>query len=70
MGWPDLHLSHNSKNNMVWQQKYYQYTWTESEVYQFDYKYDGDGYPKELIQQLRNPVTKAHLSTIKTVFSY
>lgn len=67
---PDLFLTYNSKHNVTWQQKSYHATLPEFEPYEFDYTYDTDDYPKELITKYRSALTYAHAYTMKTVYNY
>jgi hypothetical protein len=70
MNWPDLFLSHSSKNNMNWQARTYYGSYPINVVYSFEYKYDSEGYPIELIRRYKSYITGQHLFTTKTTFSY
>ncbi|HEX2606860.1 MAG TPA: hypothetical protein VHK91_05750 [Flavisolibacter sp.] len=70
MNWPDLYLSHQVKNNVIEQQKSYSGHYPTADPYKFDYKYDDQGYPVELIKSYKSPVTGQHLFITKTVFTY
>lgn len=70
MGWPDMFLSHQSKNNVIGQQKSYNGNFPTADPYKFEYKYDDYGYPTELIKSYKSPVTNQHLFITKTVFNY
>jgi hypothetical protein len=70
MGWHNLFLSNNSKNNLVKQYKTYYGSYPVAVPYEFVYKYDSEGYPIELIRHYRSGVTNQFLYTTKTVFSY
>jgi len=70
LGWPDLFLSNQSKNNLTWQQKSYYGYYPEPVAYDFKYTYDGEGYPIELITHYKSYITNAFLYTIKTVYAY
>jgi len=70
MGWHNLFLSHQSKNNLVRQYKTYYGSYPVAVPYEFIYKYDSEGYPIELIRHYRSGVTNQFLYTTKTVFSY
>jgi len=70
MGWHNLFLSNNSKNNMVRQYKTYYGSYPVAVAYEFNYKYDADGYPMELIRHYRSYATNQFLYSTKTVFSY
>ena len=67
---PDLFLTHTSKHNKVYQQKTFYAHYPLVEPYAFEYTYDGDDYPKELVTKYRNYGSTAHAQTIKTVYSY
>jgi hypothetical protein len=70
MGWPDLFLSNSSRNNITWQQKTYYGSYPAAVAYEFIYKYDGEGYPIELIRHYRSYLTNQFLYTTKTIFNY
>jgi hypothetical protein len=70
MGWHNLFLSNNSKNNLVRQYKTYYGSYPVAVPYEFIYKYDSEGYPIELIRHYKSYVTNQFLYTTKTVFSY
>lgn len=70
MGWPDLYLSRQSKNNVIGQQKSYSGNYPTADPYKFDYKYDDYGYPTEVIKSYKSPVTNQHLFITKTVYNY
>lgn len=70
LGIPDLSLSQLPGHNTTFQWK----TWTgahpENVANAFEYKYDGDGYPIELLTQYKSYVTKKDVYAIKTTFLY
>lgn len=70
MGWPNLYLSNNSKNNITYQQRSYYGNYPANVVYSYEYKYDEEGYPIELIRRYKSYTTGQHLFTTKTVFTY
>lgn len=70
MGWPNLFLSNSSKNNIISQQRTYFGNYPANVVYSFEYKYDGDGYPIELIRRYKSYITGQHLFITKTVYNY
>jgi hypothetical protein len=70
MNWPDLFLSNSSKNNLNWQARTYYGNYPVNVAYSFEYKYDSEGYPTELIRRYKSYITGQHLFTTKTIFSY
>ncbi len=70
MNWPNLFLSNTSKNNMVAQQRSYYGSYPTNVSYNFEYKYDNEGYPIELIRRYKSYLTGQHLFTTKTVYNY
>ena len=70
MAWPDLYLSHESKNNVVAQQKSYGGAYPSGDPYKFEYQYDGDGYPTSKITTYRSVFTGADLYKTQTVYTY
>lgn len=70
LGLPDIYLSKQSKNNINRQYKEYYGNYPEYVVYEFNYKYDQDGYPTELIRKYRSYKDNTHAFTTKTVFLY
>jgi hypothetical protein len=70
MGWLNLHLSNQSRNNMVGQTKSYQNKYPLALAYEFHYKYDAEGYPVELVRHYKSYLTNQFLYTTKTVFNY
>ena len=70
MNMPNIYLSNLTKNNLVNQKKTYSGSIPSAEPYKFEYTYDADGYPKELIKSFKNYLNGDHLFKIKTVYSY
>ena len=70
MNWPDIFLSKSSKNNMISQQKGYAGGFPVAEPYKFEYTYDADGYPVELVKSYKSYTTGEHLYKTKTVYTY
>jgi len=67
---PNIYLSNLPKNNLVNQKKTYSGSIPSAEPYKFEYSYDDEGYPKELIKSFKNYLNGEHLFKIKTVYSY
>jgi hypothetical protein len=70
MNWPDLFLSHTSKNNITWQSREYYGSYPVADPYSFNYTYDSDGYPIELIKHFRSYPSGNFAYSTKTVFVY
>lgn len=70
MGWLNLFLSNQSKNNLIRQSKSYQNSYPVAVAYEFNYKYDAEGYPVELVRHYKSYLTNQFLYTTKTVFNY
>ncbi len=70
MNWPDLFLSRSSKNNLTGQSKTYSGAYPVAVPYSFKYRYDGDGYPTELVKEHKSYLTNQFLYTSKTVYIY
>ncbi len=70
MGWLNLFLSNESRNNIVAQQKTFYGNMQLAVPYSFAYTYDAEGYPVELITQYKSGVTGEYLFTTKTVYQY
>ena len=70
MNWHDLFLSNSSKNNLNWQSRTYFGNYPLNVVYSFEYKYDSEGYPTELIRRYKSYITGQHLFTTKTIYNY
>ncbi len=69
-GWPDEKVFVHSIYNRNAQSITYQNAYSQSEIYQFAYTYDSEGYPTELRTWHRNPVTGQHLFEYKEGFVY
>ncbi len=70
MNIPNIFLSNLTKNNLVNQKKTYSGSIPSAEPYKFEYSYDDEGYPKELIKSFKNYLNGEHLFKIKTVYTY
>lgn len=70
MNMPNIFLSNLPKNNLVIQKKTYSGSIPSAEPYKFEYSYDDEGYPKELIKSFKNYLNGEHLFKIKTVYTY
>jgi hypothetical protein len=70
MRWPNLFLSNNSLHNITSQQKDYSGSYPTAYPYSFNYTYDADGYPTQVIKHFRSPVTGNYVFSTKTVFVY
>ncbi|HSC54959.1 MAG TPA: hypothetical protein VLC98_15100 [Phnomibacter sp.] len=70
MNWPDLFLKNLSKNNLTWQQIRYFKNFPTALPYVFNYTYDDDGYPTELVRHYYSYGTGIFLYKIKTVYNY
>ena len=70
MDMPTLYFANMSKNNMIRKQKAYSGAFPSVIPYKFEYRYDADGYPVELVESYKSPVTGEHLYKIKTVYTY
>jgi hypothetical protein len=70
MDLPDLFLSNNNKNNVTTRWKEYHGSYPTNDPYSFQYTYDGDGYPTQVIKNFRSPVNGNYLFSTKTVFIY
>lgn len=67
---PNVYLSNLSKNNLVDQNKTYSGSIPSVEPYKFEYTYNEEGYPIELLKSFKNYSTGEHLFKIKTVYTY
>jgi len=67
---PDLYLSFESINNRVKQYKTYTNAYPEADPLTFDYTYDADGYPTQLVSEYWAPATQTRLYTLKTIYTY
>lgn len=70
MNVPNIYLSNLPKNNLVDQKKIYSGSIPSLEPYKFEYSYDDEGYPKELIKSFKSYLNGEHLLKMKTVYSY
>jgi hypothetical protein len=70
MDWPNLFLSNSNKNNMTTQYKEYHGSYPTADPYRFNYTYDADGYPTQVIKHFKSPITGNYLFSTKTVFIY
>ncbi|ULQ52708.1 hypothetical protein [Flavihumibacter fluvii] len=70
IGWLDLFLSNQSKNNMTSKVKSYYGNYPIVVEYGLIYKYDTEGYPIELVKSYRSYLTGEHLYTTKTIYLY
>jgi hypothetical protein len=70
MDWPNLFLSNDNKNNVTTQYKEYHGSYPTADPYSFNYTYDPDGYPTQVIKHFRSPITGNFLFSTKTVFVY
>lgn len=70
LNYPDMFLGRRSINNRIGEQKNYGGNIPMSVPYQFDYTYDADGYPTQLIVSYKGFTSNEHLFMIKTVYSY
>lgn len=70
MNWPDLFLSHSSKNNVIAQQQSFSNGFPVAVPSGYSYTYDSEGYPKELIKTYKSGSTGQYLYTTKTEFVY
>jgi hypothetical protein len=70
MNWADLYLSHESKNNVVAQQKSYSGAYPSSTPYKMEYSYDADGFPVDKITFYKSGMTGADVYKTKTVYTY
>jgi hypothetical protein len=70
MGWPEVYPAKNSRNNLNGQNKTFYGLYPSAVAYKFEYKYDAEGYPVELIRHYKSYLTNTPLHTTKTVFTY
>jgi hypothetical protein len=70
MSWPDLYLSHESRNNVVAQQKSYAGAYPSGDPYKFEYQYDAEGYPTSKVTTYKSVLTGADLYRTRTVYTY
>ncbi|HLO81348.1 MAG TPA: hypothetical protein VK166_10335, partial [Chitinophagaceae bacterium] len=67
---PDLYLSNYSKHNPIREYREIALLFPLVVPYQFNYKYDSDGYPTELVVKYKTYLTGEHAYDIKTLFKY
>jgi hypothetical protein len=70
MNMPNRYLSNLSRNNMIGQNKGYSGGFPAVEVYKFEYRYDAEGYPVELVKYYKNFLTGEEAYKMKTVYTY
>lgn len=70
LGIPDRQFRLYEKHNLSFQWKTWYAGYPENEAYSFNYTYNGDGYPTELITKYRSFQTKKDTYSIKTVYVY
>lgn len=70
MNWPDMTLSRTSKHNLTGYRKQYFNTITNEDPYHFEYRYDADGYPTEVITSYKSNHTGEFLYKTKTIYNY
>ena len=69
MNWPDLYLSNQSRNNLKRQERHFAGAFPTAIPYGFEYTYDEDGYPKELVKTYFS-YYGIYMYTTKTVYNY
>jgi hypothetical protein len=67
---PNLFLSNTNKNNVTTRWKEYHGSYPTADPYSFQYTYDGDGYPTQMIKNFRSPINGNYLFSTKTLFFY
>jgi hypothetical protein len=67
---PNMDFTSYSKNNMISRVNTYENAFPLTEPYEFNYDYDADGYPVELVTKFKTYLTGQHAFTIKTVYKY
>ena len=70
MNWPDLFLSNQSRNNLKAQERHFAGATPTAIPYGFDYTYDQDGYPKEVVKTYFSYYGGIYMYTTKTVYNY
>ena len=70
MNWPDLYLSNLSRNNLKRQERHFAGAYPTAIPYGFEYTYDEDGYPKELVKTYFSYYGGVYMYTTKTVYNY
>ena len=67
---PDLTFSNYSKHNVLEQYKTYVNAFPIVYPYSFNYTYNANGYPTELLTKYKTYLTQAEAYTIRTVYTY
>jgi hypothetical protein len=70
MNMPNIYLSNLSKNNLTEQNKNYSGVIPSAVVYKYEYTYDNEGYPVEVVKHYKSGLNGEHLYKIKTVYTY
>jgi hypothetical protein len=70
LNYPDMYLSRRSKNNRAAEERQFNGNIPTNVPYKYEYTYDADGYPKELLTSFKGFISGEHLFTIKTVYTY
>jgi hypothetical protein len=70
MNYPDFLFSNFSKNNMTVHRKSYTTDYPLADPYEFQYTYDAEGYPTQVIKLFRTPANNQHSFTLKTIYTY
>lgn len=70
LGYPDIFLSNNSRNNQLSEQKSYAGGFPSVVPYKFEYIYNADGYPEEVYISYKGYTSQQHLYRIKKVYRY
>ena len=70
MNYPNIYLSNSSKNNLVSEQGRYVGAIPSVVVVKYEYTYDDDGYPSQLVRGFRGATSGEHLYNLKTVYTY
>lgn len=70
LGYPDIFLSNNSRNNQLSEQKNYAGGFPSAMPYKFEYIYNEDGYPDEVYISYKSYISQQHLYRVKKVYRY
>jgi hypothetical protein len=70
MNMPNLYLSNISRNNVISQQKGFGGSIPSAVLYKFEYIYDSEGYPTDVIKYYKSGMTGEHIYKTKTVYTY
>lgn len=70
LNYPDFYLSHSSKNNITTEQGGSVGSIPSVVIYKYEYTYDNDGYPAELIRGFKGATSGEHLYNLKTIYTY